>query len=334
MSKILFVDDEITRNLPALQLLFGGIISDDECEQLKRLRRNPLGVKIDQIKAVLRNNPVLEVEDSFAGAIERIRSAGSGRDHDLFLLDRNLATGNGMYKLAEIAAVMPGYDENAMERYKGREGDFLLLLLYLQGVPCREKVYFYSAYQADDIRSALYLQHMIGFKTFSADNFVDKSDSKAKEKFRTKVVEQLERAMIVARYREAFSGLHKADMDKCRERLINILKDDSLPNGDPRFLLEDFLYAVQYTAKNYTYRTPKTSMDFDALWDEDQPAGPQRVPKFVFNHCMGVKLFCNHYSSHVNNKEVAKGLPPPTDYSWQAVKNMLVEIFSWLDNEL
>ncbi len=328
MSKILFVDDEITRNLPVLEQLFGGVISADERDKLTRLRRNPLGATIDQIKQVLANNRVLEVEDSFAGAIERIRSAGSGRDYDLFLLDRNLATGNGMYKLAEIAAVMPGYDENALERYKGREGDFLLLLLHLQGVPCREKVYFYSAYQADDIRSALYLQHMIGFKTFSRDNFVDKSDSKAKDEFRTKVVEHLDRAMIAARYREAFSGLDKAKMGKCRDRLINVLRNNSIPNGDPRVLLEHllrFLYENDYTSQK-----PQTSLDFRALRYKND--GTQRVPQFVFDHCLSIKQYCNHYASHTSFD--APGLPAPTAYSWVAVKCMLVDIFVWLDKEL
>lgn len=332
MSKILFVDDEITRNIPVLELLFGSVISRNEREKLAQLRRSPLGATVEKIQDVLKDNPVLEIESTFAGAIRRIKEAGDGRDYDLFLLDRNLATGNGMYTLDEIAKVMPGYDENALERYQGREGDFLLLLLHLQGVPCREKVYFYSAYQADDIRSALYLQHMIGFQTFSQKNFVDKSNPGEKEKFRKDVVEHLDRAMVVARYPDAFSGLHKAGMDNDRDRLINIFKDDSMPNADARVLLEHFLEEVQYTSKNYTCRPPADGLDFAALWYIKNANGEQRVPQFVFNHCLTIKKYCNNYAAHKSYD--APGLPKPTDYSWLAVKYMLADIFTWLDNEL
>ena len=334
MSKILFIEDEITRNIPVLELLFGSVISKDERGKLAQLRRSPLGASIEKIKDALQDNQVLEIESTFAGAIDRIKAAGDGRDYDLFLIDRNLATGNGMYKLEDIEAVMPGYDQNALERYKGREGDFLLLLLHLQGVPCREKVYFYSAYQADDIRSALYLQHMIGYETFSRKNFVDKSDPGAKERFRRNVVEHLDRAMVVARYPDVFSGLHKVGLDDDRDRLIDILRDDSVPNADARVLLEHFLDAVQFTEKkNYTWRKPESNLDFDALWHDDEH-GPQRVPRFVYNHCMTIKRFCNNYVSHSSEKEVAKGLPGPTVYSWLAVKFMLADMFTWLDNEL
>ena len=332
MSKILFVDDEISRNLPALDLLFGSLMSDAERAELKKLQHSPFGATGNDIREVLKNNPVLEVEDTYAGAIKRILEAGDGHEYDLFLLDRNLATGNGMYTEGEIAELMPGYDRNAFERYRTREGDFLLLLLHLQGVPCREKVYFYSAYQADDIRSALYLRHMIGFQSFSGNNFVDKSDSASKDRFRSMVIEHLDRAAVAARYRSAFSGLQKAGMDSDRDRLIDILKDDSIPSADARVLLEHFLEAVQYTPKNYTVRQPERNLDFDALWYKNDVRGPQRVPQFVFSHCTSIKKFCNNYLSHGFGD--APGLPGPTKYSWLAIKNMLAEIFTWLDNEL
>ena len=345
MSKILFVDDEITKNVDVLKQLFRSVISQEECDNLTQLKNSPLGVDIARVKEVLKDNPVLEVENSFARAISRIKAAEDGRNYDLFLLDRNLA-GNRMYRLEEIAKIMPGYDENALELYKEREGDFLLLLLHLQGVPCREKVYFYSAYQKDAIRSALYLQHMIGIESFGAQNFVDKSDLEAKKKFRKEVIENLEDARIVARYHKAFSGLRKAYMSEADKKfLIDILRDKSKPSDTPRPLLEHFLAALKNYPGDYTWRKLKSGLDFAALRyanpqtnahlastpDGPQP-GPQKVPEFVYLHCESIRKYCNKYLSHNNDDE--PGLPTPTDYSWPAVKYMLVEVFNWLDNEL
>lgn len=330
MSKILFVDDEITRNLSVLTTLFEKFLTPEELSAIEQLRRRERGKNIDALKNILSGNPVLEVEAAFPEAIKRIKKAGNGKDYDAIIIDRNLSTGQGMYELSEVAELMPGYDENALERYQGKEGDFLLLMLHLQGVKCSEKVYFYSAYRADEIASALYLGHMLGFNSFSEHNFVDKNDESI-SKFKKDVIDNLQRATIVSRYRGAFSGLCKVGLAGEKDHLIDLLLDHVNTGIEARLLLERLFEALPFTPHPFMNPVESDAKLADQIKALRCEGANQTVPQFVAKHAKSIQIICNAYGAHTSDPE---GFPQPTPYTWGAVKYQLLEIFFWLNTVL
>ena len=86
MSKIMFVEDEISSNIPRLIQLFGKYLSEAEKTALLDAENNPMGANGEDIREILADNPVVEVFDSFKQVLQHIRNltAQALDDYDMF----------------------------------------------------------------------------------------------------------------------------------------------------------------------------------------------------------------------------------------------------------
>ena len=130
----MFVEDQISENIPRLLQLFGNYLSEAEKNALLDAEYG-MGADGEKILNILSANPVLEAFDSFKSALEHIRGLDKPAldKYDMFILDRNL-TG---YSSQEIQQIDRGFDDY---KYGQREGDYLALQLHLKGCPIKEKV--------------------------------------------------------------------------------------------------------------------------------------------------------------------------------------------------
>ena len=112
MPKIMFVEDQISENIPRLLQLFGKYLSDSEKQALLDAENNQMGANGDDIREILANNQILEVFDSFVSVLEHIRNLTTVEldKYDMFILDRNLTGGRG-YSSQEIQQIDRGFDD-------------------------------------------------------------------------------------------------------------------------------------------------------------------------------------------------------------------------------
>lgn len=63
--KILYVEDELTKNIDRLRLLFSHYLDETTIAALKRLEANEYGATPQEIKNLFRSTNIIEIEDRF-----------------------------------------------------------------------------------------------------------------------------------------------------------------------------------------------------------------------------------------------------------------------------
>ncbi len=174
--KILYVEDELSKNIPRVIRLFSKYLSKKEIKDLKALEADEVGygAEPEEIKRIVEKTGMIEIEYSFADALRKIIT--NYEKYALFIVDRNLSEIEyGHDELREIDAT---YSEDQYDKFFEREGDYLLHKLVYNGVNALEKFYFLTAYPApDEIRGADDLKTLVDFGKFNAENFIEKADS-------------------------------------------------------------------------------------------------------------------------------------------------------------
>ena len=326
MSKIMFVEDEISSNIPRLLQLFEKYLSDAEKKGLKDAENNPMGANGEDIREILASNPVVEVYDSFKLALAHIRSltADTLDKYDMFILDRNLTGGMG-YSSQEIQQMDKGFDDY---KYGQREGDYLALQLHLKGCPIKEKVFFYSAYKTLGF-GATEIEQMVDYGTFFQDNFFDKGQPAAL----IELINNRLRAAIFAEHRDIFGIITNAELG-IEEAVMRILleaqKNDARITVDFRTVIHTCLkYMARY--KQFWFTQPFQDRKLGEMigmldrGDENNENSP--VPGRTPAH---IRDFFEHINHIVNVYEAHKLYEMPSPYAVKALAYEVLEIITWI----
>ena len=83
--KILYVEDEIVKNIERTDTLFGALLTKKKRKSLQGLELERRKTA-DQVKRLLESSSVIHVATSFSEALQQINS----REFDLYIVDRNL----------------------------------------------------------------------------------------------------------------------------------------------------------------------------------------------------------------------------------------------------
>ena len=316
MSKIMFVEDELSANVPRLLDLFEKILSPKEKQDLLDAENNPMGVLGSDVRAILAKNPVLEVFDSFPEALKHIKNLDFDA-YDMFIFDRNLQGGPG-YDVEAVRRFDRGFDE---ERYREKEGDYLALQLHLRRCDIQKKVYFYSAYR--NMRfGATEIDQMVEYRSFFTDNFHDKGNPEELKK----IIGNQQRARLVAEYRSSFSALHDCGI-QADSALLELLAAGENPGGARlsmhfRSILAEILEYLKLV-KAAWYKD----------WNENDPPGElikklhsERIPCHVIMFMGSINGLINQYVAHPGQPDSA---PVLTRFAYQAALNELLEVIRW-----
>lgn len=184
--KILYVEDELAKNIPRLVRLFSQYISAETINALHAFEADPsgFGAGPEEIKNIIEDAAMIEVEYRFPDALRKIvRQPGM---YALFIVDRNLSEYD--YTLEEVQQIDPHYTSTLYERYtqKAREGDYLLHKLALfSPVDVMKRFFFLTAYPAqEELQSAKDIEQLIDLGKFTAENFIEKGSDKDFERLR------------------------------------------------------------------------------------------------------------------------------------------------------
>jgi len=172
--KILFVEDELSKNIPRITSLFSKYLGKKRIERLKLLDADEYGATPEEIKAIVEETNLIELDYRFSDALRKI--VQSYQDYALFIVDRNLSETE--YDFKEVKKIDSAYTEALYERYFEREGDYLLykLAMLSNADIVKAKFYYLTAYSADDeIRGqddiTALIEHFGDFKT---QNMIEK----------------------------------------------------------------------------------------------------------------------------------------------------------------
>jgi hypothetical protein len=261
--KILFVEDELSKNIPRIIRLFSKYLSKKAVKELKNLEsdKSGYGAEPGQIKEIVERTDLIEVEYRFPDALRKIIQ--HPEKYALFIIDRNLVEGE--YNFDEVKKIDPDYDEKKYERYFEREGDYLLNKL-VYDVDLLKKFYFLTAYSAEDeIRGADDIRHHVDMGKLNTENFIEKGKDEEKLK---RIIENIEIIKLQNENKIYLDILRKNISDKASEKFLHVLagKDSEKPEhiaenlGSLRNVLENIL-----TVFGKKLRVP------DSFWDRNNP---------------------------------------------------------------
>ena len=317
----MFVEDEISSNIPRLFQLFGKYLSDAEKTALQDAENNPMGANGEDIRKILTDNPVVEVFDSFKQVLEHIRNltAQALNDYDMFILDRNLTGGTG-YIPGEIQQLDNGFDDY---KYGGREGDYLALQLHLKGCPIKEKVFFYSAYKTMGF-GATEIEQMVGYGTFFTDNFFDKGQLAEL----INLINNQQRSSLFAEHRDVFGIIAKAELgieNAVMRILLETQKSDAKLTTDWRTTINScLLHIAKY--KQFWFALPYPDDGIGKMIDKlhrGDDNTPGRTPGHIREFFDSINKMINVYVAH-------QMYPMPSPYAVKALAYELLEIVTWI----
>lgn len=171
--KILYVEDELSNNIPKIIQLFSKYLGDENIKELKTLEEDEYGGSPEEIKAIVEKSNLIEVEYRFPEALDKIMN--NYKQYSLFIIDRNLSDIEE-YELDEIAEIDPNYNQKFYNHFYTREGDYLLQKL-VYDIDIMSQFYFLTA-NNDELRISSDVHTHINNEKFSKDNFIEKGNIK------------------------------------------------------------------------------------------------------------------------------------------------------------
>lgn len=186
--KILFVEDELAKNIPRLCILFDKFLGEKRLKKLKELDADTsgYGVSPEEIKSVVDDSQSIEVEYSFPAALQKIMTELD--EYAVFIVDRNLA--GSEYSFDTVHAIDPQFSNTLLKKYSEREGDYIFSkLLHEFHVDVASSFFFLTAYSADQvIRNEQLLENLIDLKQFKKENFIEKDNQQDLSRLKNSLV--------------------------------------------------------------------------------------------------------------------------------------------------
>lgn len=174
MSKILFIEDELTSNVETIIRLFTPVLPE---ETLQKLKSTSFDYPEDIADLCSQNSP-LDIAFSFPLALTKIIANLS--DYDLILIDRNLEKSPYDKELEQICSqlheigMIDAADQMRKHVYKDREGDLLVQVLVKKDPNAWNRTYLVTANVLDALRGSETLQALNNTASFPKDQIIEK----------------------------------------------------------------------------------------------------------------------------------------------------------------
>ena len=209
MSKILYVEDELTKNIATIKKFFLPILKSKKIiNQLNELE-NQSPIYAEDIVSICNKASELDICYEFPIALNKV--VHNHQDYDLIIIDRNLSNYDYSEDLDEVIEDITkaglSDPEGKATQYHEREGDLLLLILLRLNPGYKDKIYFLTANTKDSIRSSNELETLIDVNKFSLERILEKGTDA--ENVIGDIILDLPSFSIQNRYREQCDILRK-----------------------------------------------------------------------------------------------------------------------------
>ena len=219
MSKILFVEDQLTQNIPRLIKLFSKYLTKNLVKRLGELDVQPYPPNEEEVINILQSTKTIDVAYRFPDALERIES--NQYMYSCYIVDRNLS--DREYDYDEIKSIEPSFSEDMHDRYFEREGDYLLLHLAKHNVDVKSFFYFLTAYSAkSELVSAPDLHSIIDMGLFKVENFIEKGNSSHMSRL-VSIIDCIDVLTIERENPNTLQILEEYTDSKCKNEFVDLL---------------------------------------------------------------------------------------------------------------
>lgn len=175
MSKILYVEDELTRNYSTLKRLFFSLLNSDTQKTLNELEQRD-SITPNDIQAAFQHVSAVDICATYPAALAKISS--NRQDYDLFVIDRDLSGISYTSEISQITETLATLDfpnpPELINEYQGREGDLLLLILLKADREFRNKVFLLTTYTPESLSSMKEFQDVLDVTDFPLDRIIEK----------------------------------------------------------------------------------------------------------------------------------------------------------------
>jgi len=328
--KILYVEDELSKNIPRVIRLFSKYLSEEEIENLKALEADETGYGAgpEEIKKIVEKTGLIEVEYRFPEALKKIIQ--NNEKYALFIIDRNLSELE--YEYDELSQIDANYKEDQYDKFHKREGDYLLHKL-VYNINVLTKFYFLTAYSARyEIPGAEDLITHIDLGKFSEENFVEKDDNEQLDRLKEKI-EIIEMLNLQEENKEYLNILRKKINEETAESFLKILdeKDEMMRIGDNlrkiRIIYENILEAclkiIPDMNRNCTDKYGNVIVGHDTIfWLLEN----EHINSIIRNFFFSINKICSEFGAHQN---LENSQYEPTPNTVNSLVYALKDIILW-----
>ncbi len=331
--KILFVEDELSKNIPRIVRLFEKYLGKKRIQRLEAMEADTsgYGATPEEIKALVDDTGIVEAEYRFPEALAKIRQ--QHEHYALFIVDRNLAESD--YDYAEAVAADPSFSEALYNEYFEREGDCLLYKLAFKGVDVRRMFYFMTAYDAtSELKNARGLEELLGhLGDFKVRNFIEKSNEEAFQRLKDRINNHQELSRIAEHQhhiRLLRQHLDETAAEGFRKVVLHQDKHDRIGDNltEIRKIYEKILAGacrhIPEMASACVTTHGAVPLGTETLnWLSNH----NHINSIIRNHCFSIKTICSDFGSH-DKKEDRKVFPPSPD-TVKALIYALRDVIGW-----
>ena len=309
--KILYVEDELSKNIPRVIRLFSKYLSKKEIKNLNALEADEsgYGVEPEEIKKIVEKTGLIEIEYRFPDALQKIIQ--NIDKYALFIIDRNLSEIE--YEYDEVSQIDAIYSEDQYNKFFEREGDYLLHKLVYNGLNVLTKFYFLTAYPApDEIRGADDLKTLVDFGKFHSENFIEKADNEQLEKLKL-IIENIKILNLQEENKQYLNILRNKIDEGTFEGFLKILdeKDEKMRIGDN---LKEIRIIYENVLKTCSQKIPDMKSNCTDKYGNlikhqqtiDWLSNSGYINSIIRNFFFSINKICSDFGAHRNR--------PPSEY--------------------
>lgn len=236
MSKILYIEDELTKKINTVKKFFESLlVSRNLLKQLIELE-NRTSILPRDVVNVCNKASELDVVYKFPVALTKV--VHHYEDYDLIIIDRDLSTYNYSSEKEKIKTDLEyvGLSDPAekADEYSGHEGDLLLLILLRLDPVNRDKIYLLAQHADDIVKKSPELETIMDLSHFSVERILEK-DSPA-ENVISDIIADLPTFTIQNRFKEQCDILRKQFSEDEVNLFIDLAKLSEITDKKIEFL--------------------------------------------------------------------------------------------------
>ncbi len=352
MAKILYIEDELTKNISSIKKFFTNTFKDKNfIKNLNELENRDGPIYPDDVLTACNYCKALEICYSFPMALQCI--INNPHIYDLIIIDRNLSEIDYLDDLNYILELLNdnkyglnmNYNEDQLLSFYSREGDLLLMILLRQDPSLSKLIYFLTANTKDALRDSDTLKTIIDLKSFMENQIIEKG-SEDENKI-IDILKNLKNFRIQNKYYDQCQALRNQSKEDLVNQFIQVVchyeqKDNEVFCLKIRKILESMLYDIALKINN-----PKISSNKEDFWDDHnnlkislfltQENGLSKYENqiqynnIIRNFCISLYKICSQYGAHSSKEH---NLNIISKYVTSALLNQLCEVIIWYDKAL
>ncbi|MEA3475694.1 MAG: hypothetical protein U9R23_04555 [Candidatus Cloacimonadota bacterium] len=352
--KILYVEDELSKNIPKIIKLFSKYLGNENIKELKTVEEDEYVASDEEIKTIVEKSNLIEVEYRFPNGLEKI--INNYKKYALFIIDRNLS--NVEYDYDEIVAIDPNYNETLYDKFFEREGDYFLQKLVYTKIDVMTKFYFLTAFAKSELRNADEIKTHIDFGKFTYQNIIGKGE----EERLKQIIDNIEILNLQVENKNYLDILRTKITEKTTLLFLDILSNKESDNdldiiknlGALRLIFHKILNLLAKSLEVKSYTDSRNGKEVAIFYGDSLNIRPfinwlsyysqdLKVNSLIRNFLFGIQEICSNFGLAHNELEddykeegivFSESQPSgyqPTANSVNALIYELKEIILWFD---